>query len=372
MRSLVADTAGLFRNPPKRPSDMSIYSPLATRLAACAMIVAAAGLCGPAASRAQEAGYHVAAKQHLDGAVRWDYLTMDAANRHLFITRGDTVDVYDVDQERLVGSIPETLGVHGVALAPDLDRGYTSNGRANSVTVFVLSTLKVVGSVPAEQNPDAIVYDPASRRVFAANGRSGSLTPVDAVAGTALPALPLGGKPESMAVDGSGHLFVNLEDKNQLLVVDTRKLAIAQRFDLSAGCDEPAGLAIDTQSQRLFVGCHNLKMAIVDAAGGKIIDTVPIGRGSDATAYDAGAKLAFSSNGDGTLDVVESAGPARYRVRQIVHTMPRARTMALDPLSHKIYLVAAEAEAAAAGAEQKPARRPTLKPGTFTLITVAP
>jgi DNA-binding beta-propeller fold protein YncE len=339
---------------------------------AASLAAAAIALCQPQAAAAQDAGYHVVDKQHLDGEVRWDYLAMDATHRHLFITHGDQVDVFDVDKKQVVGSIPNTHGVHGVAVAADLDRGYTSNGNDNSVTIFVLSTLQVIGSVPAEKKPDGIIYDSASKRVFAVNGGSGSATPIDAVAGKALTAIPLGGKPEFVAVDGKGRLFINLEDKNQMVVVDTRTLAVTQRYDLSASCDEPAGLSIDPVRQRLFVGCHNQKMAIVDAHSGKILDAAAIGRGSDATAYDEGAGLAFSSNGDGTLNVIAAGDATHYVLRQTVSTMPRARTMAIDPVSHRIYLVSAEPEAVDAAAAQPPARRPRLKPGTFTLITVAP
>ncbi len=340
--------------------------------ATAAAALAAAVLCHPPASLAQDTAYHVVDKQHLDGDVKWDYLSMDAQHRHLFITHGDRVDVYDVDKKQVVGTIPNTRGVHGVAVAADLDRGYTSNGADNSVTIFVLSTLQVVGSAPTGIKPDGIVYDPASKRVFAVNGGSGSATPIDAAAGKALAAIPLGGKPEFLAVDGKGRLFVNLEDKNQLVVIDTMKLAVTHRYDLSASCDEPAGLSIDPVGERLFVGCHNQKMAIVDANTGKILAAPAKGRGSDATDYDQGARLAFSSNGDGTLNVIAARDATHYQVKQTVTTMPRARTMAIDPVSHKIYLVAAEVDAAGAGGTQPPPRRPPLKAGTFTLITVAP
>ncbi|MFI4940481.1 MAG: YncE family protein, partial [Burkholderiales bacterium] len=249
-------------------------------------VAAAYGLCNPISSVAQDGGYHVIAKQHLDGGVKWDYLIVDAGHRHLFITHGDRVDVFDIDKKQMAGTIPNTPGVHGVALAADLDRGFTSNGKDNSITIFALSTLKVIGTAPTEKKPDGIAYDPASKRVFAANGESESLTPVDAATGKALAAIPLGGKPEFVAVDGKGTLFVNVEDKNQLVVVDTRKLTVTHRYDLSASCNEPAGLSIDPTAQRLFVGCHNKKMAIVDADSGKILDAPDIGLGSDATAYD--------------------------------------------------------------------------------------
>jgi YVTN family beta-propeller protein len=351
---------------------MFLRSPLSIQSVASLAIagIAVFSLCNPISSHAEEVGYHVIDKQHLDGDAKWDYLIVDAAHRHLFITHGEQVEVFDVDKKRIVGTIPNTHGVHGVALAPDLDRGFTSNGKDNTVTIFALSTLKVIGSAPTEKKPDGIFYDPASKRVFAANGQSDSLTPVDAVGGKALTAIPLGGKPEFVAVDGKGRLFVNLEDKNQLVVVDTHKLAVTQRYDLSASCDEPAGLSFDPVAQRLFAGCHNQKMAIIDANTGKILDAPAIGRGSDATAYDADAKLAFSSNGDGTLNVISALDATHYQLKQTVNTMPSARTMAIDPVSHKVYLVAAETEPATA--QQKSDDRPRLKNGTFTLITVSP
>ncbi len=339
---------------------------------ALAILALAAGcLCNPVSSRADEINYHVIDKQHLDGEVKWDYLIVDAEHRHLFITHGDRVDVFDIDQKQIVGTIADTHGVHGVALAADLNRGFTSNGKDNSVTIFALSTLKVIGLVPTGKKPDGIVYDPASKRVFVANGESGSLTPIDALAGTELGPIPLGGKPEFVAVDGQGRLFVNLEKKNQLLVVDTQKLAITHRYDLSASCDEPAGLSIDPAARRLFVGCHNQKMAIVDADTGNILDAPHIGRGSDATAYDMAPKLAFSSNGDGTLNVISARDATHYQVKQTVITMPGARTMAIDPVSHHVFLLAAEIESTDV-APIKPALRARFKPDTLTLITVSP
>jgi DNA-binding beta-propeller fold protein YncE len=326
----------------------------------------------PISAFAEDAGYRVTDKQHLEGDIKWDYLIVDAGHRHLFISNGDRVEVFDVDKKQIVGAITNTHGVHGIALAPDLDRGFTSNGKDNNVTIFELSTLKIIGNSQTEKKPDGIVYDPSSKRVFAANGESGSLTPVDALTGKSLTAIPLGGKPEFVAVDGKGRLFVNIEDKNELVVVDTQKLAITHRYDLSASCDEPAGLSIDPDSQRLFVGCHNQKMTIVDANTGKILDSLPIGRGNDATAYDATSRLVFSSNGDGTLNVISSLDATHYQIRQTVNTLPGARTLAIDPVSHKVYLVTAETEPAEATTQPKESHRPRFKPDTFTLITVSP
>lgn len=327
-----------------------------------------AALLTTAPAMAQAPGYRIIDRQVLAGPVQWDYLAADGASQRLYLSRGDRVEVVDLRSGRVIGSVPGA-GVHGVALAPELDRGYASNGRDNSVTVFRLATLETVATVPTELNPDAIVYDPASRRVFAANGRSGSLTAIDTATNRAVGTIAVGGKLEFATVDGKGRLFVNVEDRNQIAVVDTAALRVVQRFDLGGVCDEPAGLSMDVAGGRLYAGCHNQKMAVVDAVSGKILATPAIGRGSDATFYDAAKALAFSSNGDGTLTVISGSAP--YAVQQVLQTMAGARTMALDDVSHRLYLVSAET-AAAAATKDVPAPRPTRTPGTFTLLTVAP
>ncbi|HTD07186.1 hypothetical protein [Undibacterium sp.] len=321
---------------------------------------------------AAELNYHVTDTQHLDGDVKWDYLTFDKDGQRLFIARGDHVDVFDLGSKIVTASIPNTNGVHGVALAPQMDRGFTSNGKDNSVTIFELSSLKVLGTVATDKKPDAIIFDPASKRVFAANGDSMNFTVIDPVKQKRIGSIALGGKPEFTAVDGEGKLFVNIEDTNQLVVVDTKKMRVLHKYDLSSVCDEPAGLSIDPATQTLFAGCHNQKMAVVDGRNGKILATPAIGKGSDATAYDPASKLAFSSNGDGTLTVIGMNASRAFEVRQVVATVPTARTMALDPVSHKIYLVAADTEIAEAPTEKNPHPRPKLKPGSFKLITVSP
>jgi YVTN family beta-propeller protein len=312
---------------------------------------------------AAEPAYHVTRKDVLPGDVKWDYLTYDVGSRRLFITRGDHVDVFDTTLGRVVASIADTPGVHGVALAAELNKGFTSNGRSNTVTVFELSSLKVLRTLPTGNKPDAIVYDPFTGRVFAANGESGTLTVIDAARSEVLATVVVGGKLEFAAVDGKGRLFVNVENMNTLAVVDTVKLSVVARHDLSASCDEPTGLAIDPAAQRLFVGCHNQKMAVVSGRTGEILATVPIGKGCDATAFDSELNLAFSSNGEGTLTIISAD---TYAVRQTLATQPTARTMALDDASHRIYTVAADMEASSAAGV-----RPRLKPGTFTLLTVS-
>jgi DNA-binding beta-propeller fold protein YncE len=296
---------------------------------------------------------------------RWDYVTVDPRARRLYLPRSDRVMVLDADSGKALGQVPNTVGVHGVALAPDLGRGFTSNGTAGTVTVFDLKTLAVLGEVYAGENPDAIAYDPASQRVFAFNGRSHDAT---AIVGSADPGhaasvrLALGGKPEFAVVDGRGQLYVNIEDTGEVVSLDTRSLRITARWPLAPGT-EPTGLAIDPIHRRLFIGCGNQLMVVMNADSGKVVATLPIGQGTDAAAFDPEAKVAFSSNGDGTLTVVHELGPNDFRVIDTVQTQKSARTMVLDPITHNVYLVAADLNPPV-----KPGAWPSVVPGTVKLL----
>ncbi len=332
------------------------------------MLLAWGAFCHGAA--AAEGEYRLAEKTVLPGAVRWDYLSMDAASHHLYLTRGDHVDVFDTADKRVVSTISNTAGVHGVAIASDQDRGYTSNGGTNSVTVFALSSSAPLATVSVGGKPDSIVYDPKSRRVFVANGADKSLSVIDASTNKVVATVILPGVPETAVVDAKGLLFIAIEDKNAIAVIDTETLRIVRRIDVSSVCDEPAGLAIDMASDRLFAGCHNQKMAIVDGLTGKILAAPAIGRGNDATAYDPERGLAFASNGEGTLTIVDAHAP--YAILQTVATMPRARTMALDPRTHAIYLAAAQIDDTPAQQVQGQQPRAKLKLDTFTVLTVSP
>lgn len=335
---------------------------------AAAMLLAVSAFCVcTLPAQAAEQDYRVTARQILDGPVRWDYLSVDSARHHVFLTRGDHVDVYDGVSKSVIGTIANTAGVHGVALAPERDRGYTSNGGSDSVTVFMLSSLKEVTTVKIGGKPDSIVYDSKTARVFAANAKDKSLSVIDAESNKLINTIALPGSPETAVVDGKGRLYIALEDKNAIAVIDTEAMKVLRQYDVSAECDEPAGLSIDALSERLFVGCHNSKMAIVDGMTGKVIAAPAIGKGNDATAFDPVRKLAFASNGDGTLTVID--GNAPHQVLQTLSTMPRARTMALDSISHALFLVSAEP---VADAPQSGKSRPSLKPGTFTLLTIEP
>lgn len=312
----------------------------------------------------QASDLRVASQQSIGGDTKWDYLNFEPASHHLFITHGDRVEVYDTLGRKVIGTIPNTLGVHGVALAPELNRGYTSNGLSSTVTIFELSSLRVLGTLPTEKKPDAVIFDPATKRVFVANGESGTLTVVDALTNRVIGTVNIGGKLEFQAVDGKGRLYVNVEDRNLLAVIDAQKLTVVAQHDISAGCNAPTGLSIDAQSSRLFVGCRNQKMAVIDGLTGATLASLPIGKGCDATAYDSVLKRAYASSGDGTMTVVNGD---TYAIEQVLVTQPTARTLALDPVLHTLYSVFAEAETP--GSE---GLRPKLKPGSFQLLTISP
>jgi len=286
--------------------------------------------------------YHVVQKLTLGGEGGWDYLTTDSATRRLYVSRGSHVMVVDLNAGKLVGDIPDALGVHGIALAPELNRGFTSNGRANTVTIFDLKTLKTAGQVKTGANPDAIVYDPPSKRVFTFNGRSHDATAFAAATGEVEGTIALGGKPEFAVSDGQGAVYVNIEDTAEVVEIDTAKLVVTRRFPLKP-CEEPTGLALDPAQRRVFSACHNQIMTVLDLAAGKVIASAPIGQGVDGAGFDPSAKLAFSSNGgDGTLTVVRESAPGKYEAAETVTTQRSARTMTIDPKTHSIYLPAAE------------------------------
>jgi len=323
-----------------------------------------------AGASAADTQFHVKQKFTLGGLGGWDYLTFDAAGKRLFISRGTHVMVVDPYKGTVVGDIDNTPGVHGIALAQDLGKGFTSNGRENTVTVFDLKTLKETARIKLEgaENPDAILYDEASKRVFTFNGRSKNATAIDAVKDTVVGNIALTGKPEFAAADGKGTVFVNIEDTHEMTSIDAKKAVVIKTWSIT-GCEDPSGLDIDRKHQRLFAGCHNKVMAVVNSENGKVVATPAIGDGVDANAFDASADLAFSSNGDGTLTVVHEDSPDKFTVAQNVTTQRGARTMALDTNTHDIYLVTAEFD------EQPPAEgqtrpRRTMKPGSFTLLVV--
>jgi DNA-binding beta-propeller fold protein YncE len=286
-----------------------------------------------------EEGYHILKILPLGGEGGWDYLAVDSAGKRLYVSRGTHVMVVDLETGKAAGDIPDTQGVHGIALAPELGRGFTSNGKANTATIFDLKTLKPLLQVKTGENPDAILYDQFSRRVFVFNGKSYDVTVFEAATGKVCGTVGLGGKPEFAAADGNGRVFVNDEDVSIINVIDSKTLAIAGRFSLFPGL-EPTGLAYDPSHNRLFAACRSRQLVILDAADGRYLADVPIGANTDAAVFDQVTQTAFSSNGDGTLTVARETSPGKFRVVQTVATQPGARTMALDPVTHRIYLSA--------------------------------
>lgn len=317
------------------------------------------------------AQYELKQKFTIGGDGGWDYLTYDSAGKRLFISRATRVQVVDPEKGTVTAEIPNTPGVHGIALAQDLGKGYTSNGRENTVTVFDLKTLKETSRIKLDgaENPDAILYDPASKRVLTFNGRSKNASVIDAKTDKLVGTIPLDGKPEFAAADGKGNVFVNIEDKSELTEIDPAKAVVEKSWPL-APCEDPSGLAIDQKNRRLFAGCGNKMMAVINADSGKVVTTVPIGQGVDANGFDPGTALAFSSNGDGTLTVAHEDSPDAFSVVQNATTQRGARTMALNPGNHDVYLVTAEFEEAPPAEGQTRPRR-TMKPGTFTLLVMA-
>ncbi|MGH9584288.1 MAG: YncE family protein [Bryobacteraceae bacterium] len=315
--------------------------------------------------------YKVVKTIPIGGSGGWDYLTADSHSRRLYVSHGGEVDVLNLDSGKLVGKIPNTEGVHGIAVADSLNRGFVSDGRANQVTIFNLKTLATLSTVKTGMNPDAIVYDPYTRRVFTFNGRSKDMTAIDAVTGRAIRTVPLGGKPEFAVTDGHGNLYDNLEDKSELIRIDPKTLQIRDRWPL-APCESPSGLAIDRQNHRLFSVCRNSTMAVVDGNTGKLIAHLPTGAGTDAARFDAARKLAFASNGgSGTLTVIREQSPNRFSFVENVLTERGARTMALDTKTHRVYLSDARFAPPPAGQTGTHHRR-AIVPGTFKLLVVAP
>ena len=328
-----------------------------------AVVAIAAGL----TANAQSGGYHLLKKIEIGGDGGWDYLIADSDDHRLYVSRSTRVLVIDTESGNKIGEIPNTNGVHGIAIAKDLGRGFTSNGRDNSVSIFDLKTLKVIDTVATGKNPDAIIYDEASKKVFAFNGAGGSATAIDAATGKAAGTIELGGKPEFAAADGKGEVFVNIEDKSEVVVIDTAALKVKARWSIAPG-EEASGMAIDRKTKRLFLVCSNKKMIVLDDISGKVVADVPIGDGPDAAGFDPETKFAFSSDGAGTLTVVKEDNGSKFTVVENVATQKGARTMALDAKTHRIYLPAAQYEPAAAATPDNPRPRPKMVPNSFVIL----
>jgi DNA-binding beta-propeller fold protein YncE len=312
-----------------------------------------------------QGAYHISQTYKIPGEGRWDYLIVDPATHHLFVPRSTHVQIINTADGTVIGDVADTSGVHGVALASEFKRGFASDGKTNTVTIFDTDTFKTIGAVPTGVGPDGIIYDPFTKRVFCMNGEEGS---VSVIAGDADPAkpgvvtIPLDGKPEFAASDGAGHVYINLEDKAEIAVVDAKEIKVTAHWSLAPG-EEPTGMAIDPQTHRLFVGCHNKLMFVVNADNGKIVTSFPMGPDVDACTFDPDQKLAFASCGDSTLTVIHEDDADHFTALPVVHTAKGARTMAMDLSTHILYMPSADFEPLVAGQ-----KRPKMIPGTFKIL----
>jgi YVTN family beta-propeller protein len=323
------------------------------------------------APAAAKAGYHVTRRMELGGDGGWDYLTFDGAGHRLFVTRGDRVVVVDVETGKQVGEIPKTDGVHGVALAPEFGKGFASNGHSNSVTPFDLKTLAPAAEIKVGDKPDAIIYDPTTKHVLSFNGHSNNASVIDPATSTVVATIALGGAPEFAVADGSGQVFVNLEDKNEVVAIDSKTNTVKAHWSI-APCDAPTGIAMDTESRRVFSACANKILVVSDADKSKVVTTVPIGAGVDAASFDPKQKLIFSSNGDGTLTVIHEVNPSTFVVVENAKTEPGARTQALDPATHTIYLATAKRGTPPSPTAEESHPRGPMLPGSFVILEVRP
>jgi DNA-binding beta-propeller fold protein YncE len=314
-------------------------------------------------------GYKVVNKIKVGGTGGWDYLTLDNASRRLYVSHGANVEVVDVDAGKVAGQITQLHGVHGIAVAPDLGKGFISNGQSNSVTVFDLKTLAKTGEPATGQNPDAICYEPKTRRIFTFNGRSNDSTAIDARTNEIVGSFPVGDKPEFCVVDGAGKLYVNIENTSEIVEIDAAKPGVTRRAAL-APCEEPSGLAIDVKNQKLFSVCGNQMMAVTDIATLKVIATPAVGPGTDGAGFDPGTGLAFSSNGgDGTLTIVKLVN-GKYQAVDSVPTERGARTMAVDEKLHRAYLPGTEFGPAPEAKPGQKKGRPPVLPDSFHIVVV--
>jgi DNA-binding beta-propeller fold protein YncE len=331
---------------------------VATLAVFLAVALVSSGSPGPADSADQ---YKVLKKEVLGGEGSWDYVTIDADSRRIYIARSSHVMVVDADTLKVVGDLANTPGVHGVAIAPKHKRGFTSNGKDSTSSIFDTDSLKETSRVKVGSGPDFIIYDPATDRAFTFNAGGKDATAIAADTGKVVGSVPLGGRPEGAVPDGKGMVYVNVMDKNEVVAFDAKELKITGRWPIAPGA-QPVGLGIDPAKGRLFVSCRNDKMVVLGTADGKVLGSVPIGSGTDACIFDPSTKLAFSSNKDGTLNVVEEQPAGTFKVQETVTTPYGAKTMALDAKTHNIYLVTSDFN--------KTGKNPASVPNTFTLVVV--
>jgi DNA-binding beta-propeller fold protein YncE len=322
--------------------------------------------------KGQTSGYKIDNKIKLPGAGGWDYLSVDEVNNKLFVSHGTVVLVVDLKTGQLAATIEDTPGVHGIAIANDLNKAFISCGRSNSVKVVDLKSFAVIKNITGTGiNPDAILYDQFSKKVLTFNGRSSNATVIDAVKNQILDSIPLAGKPEFPVTDGKGTIYVNIEDKSLIAVIDAKTMKVMKSWPIAPG-EEASGLALDNETHRLFSVCSNKLMVVVDAMDGKVVASLPIGEGCDGVKFDPTLKRAYSSNGEGTMTVVQEVDKDNFKVLENFPTQRSARTLAVDTRSHHIYMPCAEFGPAPAATTENPRPRPTIKPDTFGVLDIAP
>jgi len=316
-----------------------------------------------------DTSYHLLQTIPVGGEGGWDYLSVDSAAHRLYVSHGTKVVVIDTATDKVAGEIADTPGVHGFVVAPGLNRGFASNGRENKASIVDLKTLQTLSKVATGENPDAILYEPGQREVYTWDGRGHTATVFEAATGKVVATVPVGGKPEFAQADpAAGRVYVNIEDKNEVLALDTKRHAIVNHWPIAPG-EEASGLAIDLAHHRLVIGCSNDKMVFMDSESGKVVGSVDAGHGIDATSFDPGTQLAFASAGDGTVTIAHEDSPDKFTVVQKLATARGARTMTLDPATHKIYLAAADYEAPATPPPAAAGRsRPKMIPGSFRIL----
>lgn len=317
-----------------------------------------------------KSGYKIANKFSVEDDGGWDYLTMDDSTGRLFVSHGTQVQIVDVKQGKVIGKISELKGVHGIALVPEFNKGFITNGRDSSVTIFDLTTYAKITNIKVTgANPDAILYDSFSKKVFIYNGRTSNATVMDANTNKIIATIPLDGKPEFSVSDEKGKVYVNIEDKGEISMINSSTLKVEKIWSIKPG-EEPSGLAIDNSTHRLFAVCDNKLMVVVDAESGKVITTLSIGENVDGAAFDPALKRIYSSNGDGTMTVVQEENTNSFKVLENVPTQKSARTIYVDKKTHHIYLPAAEFGEAPEKTKNNPHPRPSVKPNSFVILDV--
>ena len=311
-----------------------------------------------------QTGFHVLNTFHIASPGGWDYIEVGPINNWLYVSHGTQVNVLNMKTGDSVGVIENTTGVHGIAFDVADGKGFTSNGRLNTVTVFDMKTNKVISQIPTGANPDAITYEPFSKRIITCNGRGKNLSIIDPVQEKLVDSVDLGGKPETAVSDGNGKLYVNIEDKNEIVEVDIKALKVLNRWSI-APAEGPTGLAFDSKTKRLFAGCDKM-LVVVDATSGKVVDKLTIGDGCDGVAFDPATRNIFTSNGEGTITVIHEDDANKFTVVENITTKRSARTITLDKATHKLYLPAAEFEPV----DESVKGRPKMKPGTFQVLEV--